>query len=87
MKMRIYGLQIHNENGIDLDELYLFENFEDMCAEFKNKLTYHRNISKSLCAIEEPTLDEVDNEVYGMFEVKNSDDSVTIARCFDYDVM
>lgn len=86
-KMKVYCLQIHNTNSTDFDENYIFENFEDMCKEFQNKLNFYKNIGAELRAIEEPTYDEVDNEVHGMFMVLNTDESFSEAKCYDYDVL
>lgn len=70
--MKLYLLQIHDaSNCLVFDEIYHFEDFNDLCAEFRNKMNYYAAKGYKLCAIEEPTLDECDDEVGGLFKFLN----------------
>jgi hypothetical protein len=83
--MRLYLLQIH-KSGNDFDELYPFEDFSDLCAEFANKTNYYKHQGFDMTAIEEPTLDEYDNEVNGEFAFVSKDGKNTIrGRVCDLD--
>lgn len=77
--MRIYLLQIHDTSDcIKFDELFHFEDFNDLCTEFRNKMNYYSAKEYRLCSIEEPTLDEGDNEVGGLFKfLKKTGDVIT----------
>ena len=86
--MRLFLLQIHSDrNGggyeVPFDELYHFEDFNDLCLEFKNKLNYYTRNGFKLKGIEEPTLDEVDDEVGGMFKFIDASGYRIIARVTD----
>lgn len=82
--MRLYLLQIHDtSNCLKLDELFHFEDFKDLCAEFTNKMRYYTARDCTLCSIEEPTLDEGDNEVGGLFRFYKKTGDVVIGRVAD----
>ena len=86
--MRLYLLQIHKDDdslGENVfDELYHFENFNELCAEFKNKMDYYaKSYPLKLRKIEEPTLDEGDGEVSGRFTFADSDGFRVLARVTD----
>lgn len=77
--MRLFILQIHDtSNCLELDELYHFEDFKDLCAEFNNKMNYYTAREGKLCSIEEPTLDECDDEVGGLFRFLKKNGNVVI---------
>ena len=89
--MRIYILQIHiDKPKYDLDrfdELQHFEDFNDLCAAFRAKLRYYRNRENlEPDGLEEPTLDECDNEAYGSFSFKDKDGNRVMARVADIDI-
>ncbi len=88
--MRLFILQIHNdriEDELDVfDELYHFEDFDSLCAEFQNKLNYYKNQGLELNGIEEPTIDECDNEADGNFKFVDGSGYRIMARVADIDI-
>ena len=88
--MRLYLLQIHQDTdrlGDDVfDELYHFEDFNSLCAEFQNKLNYYKKQGLELKGIEEPTNDEYDNEVSGNFKFVDHDGFRIMCRIADLDI-
>lgn len=88
--MRLYLLQIHKdriEGEWDVfDELYHFEDFDSLCAEFQNKLNYYRKQGLELKGIEEPTIDECDNEASGNFKFVDGSGYRIMARVADLDI-
>ena len=82
--MRLYLLQIHKDRidgELDVfDELYHFEDFDSLCTEFQNKLNYYTNQGLKIKGIEEPTIDEYDNEASGDFEFSDSSGYRIMAR-------
>lgn len=88
--MRLYLLQIHKdriEGEWDVfDELYHFKDFDSLCAEFQNKLNYYKKRGLELNGIEEPTLDECDNETGGNFKFVDDCGYRIMARVTDIDI-
>lgn len=94
--MRLFLLQIHKDENIDVhqsvtsglfDELYHFTDFQDLCAEFNNKLNYYKSEDGlTLNGIEEPTLDESDNGVSGGFVFNDKHGWSIVARVTDVDI-
>jgi hypothetical protein len=82
--MRLFILQIHDTSNCHVfDEIYHFEDFNDLCAEYRNKMNYYSAKGYKLCSIEEPTLDEGDNEVGGLFKFLKKTGDVVIGRATD----
>lgn len=82
--MRLFILQIHDTNNtLKFDEIYHFEDFNDLCAEYRNKMNYYSANGHKLISIEEPTLDEGDNEVGGLFKFLKKTGDVVIGRVTD----
>ena len=88
--MRIYLLHIHKdrtEGEWDVFDEYLhFGDFDSLCAEFQNQLSFYKKLGLKLIGIEEPTLDEGDNKVSGYFKFVDSSGYSFMARVADIDI-
>jgi len=84
--MRIYTLQIHaTADAEKLDDLFHYFDFNNLCAEFKDKVSELKKIAEPIDEAY-PQMDG-NGEVRGGFRFANADGTCIVGVVYDYDIL